>query len=293
MSTSTIVSPRPLALGVLLLAGTGCADASKPVGAGSGSLLVHNGTVTIAATLDLPPGPGPFPVMVFVPGSGVTTRADDRPAVDIALPQGIGVLRYDKRGLGESTGTFEEVTIDNSVRVLGDRASDVGAIVDHLATLPKVQANGIFLWGTSQGAWVAPLVAAQTAKVAFVIAVNGGVNPVGTVVEYERIARDASLSVGEATQRVASYNGPLGYDPQPTLAALRTPVYWIFGGLDRNTPTQLAVPRLQAIAQPGINDFTIHVYPQMTHDMVDAGTSLPPPTLYPELLQWAAPKLGR
>ena len=117
--------------------------------------------------------------MVFVPGSGRTTRESDKPAVDIALPQGIAVFRYDKRGLGQSTGTFEEVSTENSTRVLADRARDVLAIVEYLSAHPRIRANQIFLWGTSQGAWVAPLVAAQTTKVAFLICVMGGGSPGG------------------------------------------------------------------------------------------------------------------
>src|SRR5262245_19296419 len=164
---------RPVA--VFLLACTcssSCDDAESPEN--PGTIFVRNGSVTLAGTLDLPSTPGRHPVMVFVTGSGRTTREADRPAVDIALPQGIAVFRYDKRGLGESTGTFEEVSTENSVRVLNDRASDVRAIVEYLAAHPRIRPDQIFLWGTSQGAWVAPLTAAMTSRVAFVINVNGG-----------------------------------------------------------------------------------------------------------------------
>jgi pimeloyl-ACP methyl ester carboxylesterase len=227
--------------------------------------------------------------MIFVPGSGRTTRESDRAAVDVALPNVVAVFTYDKRGLGQSTGTFEEVTTENSERVLTTRASDVRAIVEQMATDPRIRANKIFLWGTSQGAWVAPLVAAQTTKVAFIICVAGGGSPVGTVIEYERQGRDASVSIETLTQRLSTFGGPFGYDPQSTISSLRIPALWIYGGLDRNTPTFLDIPRLEAIRASQSSDFTIAMYPRMNHDMIDVDIGGPPPALFPEMIAWAGP----
>jgi len=268
-----------------------CSDSAGPPA--EESIRIPNGDVVLAGEFDRPASPGPHAVMVFVPGSGRGTREDDRAAAELVVPQGIALFRYDKRGLGESTGTFEEVTVENSVRVLGQRASDVRAIVEHLATRADVRANQIFLWGTSQGAWVAPLAASLTNRVAFVINVMGGGSPVGTVIEFERLGRDASRTVQEMLQGVASYAGPFGYDPQPTLEALGVPVLWIFGGLDRNTPSALDAPRLETIRQSRGKDFTIKVYPNMTHDMREATTGSHPATLFPDVFAWAAPRLGR
>jgi pimeloyl-ACP methyl ester carboxylesterase len=228
--------------------------------------------------------------MVFIPGSGQTTRESDKPAADLALPQGIAVFRYDKRGLGQSTGTFEEVSTANSERVLADRASDVRAIVDYLATNPRIRSDQIFLWGTSQGAWVAPLVAAQTSKLAFIICVMGGGSPVGTVIEYGRLGRDNSLSIDEITRRASTFAGPFGYDPASTIAGLRLPALWLYGGQDRSTPTQLDMPRLRQLNK---SNFTLKLFPRMNHDMLDIDTNAIPATFLPEVLGWAGPLLGR
>ncbi|MEW5916082.1 MAG: alpha/beta fold hydrolase [Gemmatimonadota bacterium] len=240
----------------------------------------------MAGLLDLPNVSGRVPVMVFVPGSGTSTKEADREAVDIAVPQGIAVFRYDKRGLGQSTGTFVEVTTANSAQVLADRASDVSAIVNYLATHARVNPSRIFLWGTSQGAWVAPLVAAQNNRVAFIINVSGGGSPVGTVIEYERQGRDASLSIAEITSRAAAYTGPFGYDPIETLRSLTIPVLWIYGGQDRNTPSTLDIARLQQLNK---QNFTTRLYPRMNHDMRDVDTNTYPAMLFPEMLAWATP----
>lgn len=287
---------RHILFGAFMAAGVGvivvaCGNSTGPQD--NRTVLVRNGDVTIAGTLDLPTTPGPYPVMVFIPGSGRTTRESDRAAVDLALPNGVAVFTYDKRGLGQSTGTFEEVTTENSVRVLATRASDVRAIVEHLATDSRIRANKIFLWGTSQGAWVAPLVAAQTNKVAFIICVAGGGSPVGTVIEYERQARDASLTIETLTERLRTYTGPFGYDPLATISSLKVPALWIYGGLDRNTPTFLDIPRLEAIKTGQSSDFTITMYPRMNHDMVDIDVGGPPPALFPAMIGWAGPLIAR
>ena len=73
--------------------------------------------VRLAGTLTLPPGDGPFPAVVLVAGSGPNTR--DEPIfgrqiflvlADHLTRQGIAVLRYDKRGTGESTGNYAKAT---------------------------------------------------------------------------------------------------------------------------------------------------------------------------------------
>lgn len=258
----------------------------------TGDVFIRNGDVTIAGTLDTPSTPGPWPVMIFVPGSGTSTRADDREALDIALPRGVAVFRYDKRGLGQSTGTFEEVSAANSDRVLGLRASDVSAIVDYLAGRPDIRASQIFLWGASQGGWVAPLVAAANTKVAFIICVSGGGSPVGTSDYYDELTDDPAVTVEAATAQLDGFAGPFGYDPRPTLAALRTPALFVFGGLDRSNPSLFDKREIEAIQTAHPVDFTVHFYPRMDHDLVDADTGTFPADLFPNLFVWAQSKLG-
>jgi hypothetical protein len=69
--------------------------------------------VTLAGTLTLPPDGRPEQVVVLVSGSGPQNRNEELPGMnhrpflvlsDYLTRQGIGVLRYDDRGVGESTG---------------------------------------------------------------------------------------------------------------------------------------------------------------------------------------------
>ena len=261
-----------------------------------GPITIRNGDVTLAAILDVPTTPGPHPVMVFVPGSGRGTKESDQAAVDLALPRGIAVVRYDKRGLGQSTGTFEEITVGgaNSERVLDVRASDVRAIVEYLATRSDIRADRIFLWGTSQGAWVAPLVATRTSKVAFVINVSGGGSPVGTSDYYDGLAAaEPTASIEDLTARLDAFAGPFGYDPRPTLAAVNVPILWLFGGLDRSNPSLYDIAQVERIKQLNGKDFTVELFPRMNHEMIDVDTNQIPADLMPKVATFVAARFGQ
>jgi hypothetical protein len=75
------------------------------------TITFRNGEVTLAGVLDLPAGNGPFPAIVTVHGSPPLTRNDryNLYISDFFLQHGFAVLRYDKRGAGESTGTYPDI----------------------------------------------------------------------------------------------------------------------------------------------------------------------------------------
>ncbi|NUO79985.1 alpha/beta fold hydrolase [candidate division KSB1 bacterium] len=260
---------------------------------GAGDFAIKNGEVTIAGTLDLPSTPGPYPVMIFIPGSGQETREADRPVRDILLPRGVALFRYDKRGLGQSTGAYQNVNLQNSTQLIPERASDVLAIVNFLATHQDINPKQIFLWGTSQGAWVAPLVANQTDKVAFIICVNGGGSSVGVEIYYDDLADNASLSIEQLTAMLANYTGAHGYDPTAALQALNVPALWVYGGMDRSNPTFYDITQLEKIKQERNKDFTVLLFPNMNHDLIDVTTSQFDPQFFPQIFAWGQSKLGR
>ncbi len=117
---------------------------------------IPSGEITLAAEIDLPPGPGPHPLLIMIHGSGPGTRQDFAAVVDTYRSIGIGILRYDKRGSGESTGRFRDVAAANSIEVFDLLASDVLALVEYLATQPSVDADRIGLIGVSQAGWIMP-----------------------------------------------------------------------------------------------------------------------------------------
>ncbi len=260
---------------------------------GAGDFSIKNGDVTITGTLDLPSTAGPYPVMIFIPGSGRETREADRPAQNIVLPQGIALFRYDKRGLGQSSGAYQNVNLQNSAQLIPERASDVLAIVNFLATHQDINPKQIFLWGTSQGGWVAPLVANQSDKVAFIICVNGGGSSVGVEIYYDDLADNASLSIAQLTAMLANYTGAPGYDPATALQALKVPALWLYGGMDRSNPTFYDIAQLEKIKQERNKDITILLFPNTNHDLLDVTTGQFDPELFPKIFAWGQSKLGR
>ncbi len=129
--------------------------------------------VSLAGTLTLPNTAGPYPVVVLISGSGPQNRDEEllghKPFLVLAdhlTRQGIAVLRYDDRGVAESTGNFATATS-------ADFATDVEAAVSYLKTRKDIDAKKIGLMGHSEGGLIAPMVAAHSKDVAFIVLLAG------------------------------------------------------------------------------------------------------------------------
>lgn len=134
------------------------------------NFAAHN---QLAGTLSLPTGEGPFPAVVLVSGTGHNTRDEDvwghkvfLVLADALNRNGFAVLRYDKRGVGGSSGDYDAATT-------ADFASDAGAAVAWLKTQAEIEASRIGVLGHSEGGIIAPAVAAADKSVAFVIMIAG------------------------------------------------------------------------------------------------------------------------
>jgi pimeloyl-ACP methyl ester carboxylesterase len=127
--------------------------------------------VTLAGTLTTPEGDGPFPGAVLVSGSGPQDRDETlmghRPFLvlsDHLTRNGIAVLRYDDRGVAESSGDFSSATSK-------DFAGDALAATRFLAARPDVGPVGIV--GHSEGGLIGPMAASASDDVAFVVMLAG------------------------------------------------------------------------------------------------------------------------
>ena len=105
----------------------------------------ENAAARLAFSLDVPPGNGPFPAIVLGHGSGKVTRDQLRWAADRFVAMGFAVLRFDKRGVGESTGTYVFVGYRDSEEVFPVLASDIAAGVRFLRTRPEIDGKRIGL----------------------------------------------------------------------------------------------------------------------------------------------------
>ena len=118
--------------------------------------------VRLAGTLSLPFTNGPVPAVVLCSGFGPQDRDADlfghKLFVALArhlVQHGIAVLRVDDRGVGKSTGNFNEATS-------ADFARDALAAIDYLKTRKEIVREQIGLLGHGEGGLVAPMAAEQS-----------------------------------------------------------------------------------------------------------------------------------
>ena len=129
--------------------------------------------VKLAGTFTWPRTLGPFPAVLLITGSGPQDRNEallgHRPFLvlsDHLTRHGIAVLRVDDRGVGGSTGSTMNSTTE-------DFAGDVLAGIEYLKSRKEVNVAQIGLIGHSEGGLIAPMVAANSSDVAFIVMMAG------------------------------------------------------------------------------------------------------------------------
>ncbi len=125
------------------------------------------GRDTLNGLLALPES-GVSPVLIYVPGRGYTDLYESG-GIDLAgrlARKGVGVLLFDARGTGGSSGDRKSVTDQ-------ERHEEVVAALDHLLGREDIDTDKIGLLSSSAGGWVAPGVVAERSEVAFLITQAG------------------------------------------------------------------------------------------------------------------------
>ena len=130
--------------------------------------------ISLAGTFTLPEAFNQnTPVVILISGSGPQDRDETymghKPFLvlaDYLTRKGIAVLRYDDRGVGESTGNFEKATT-------ADFSNDVLKIIEFLKNRTDIDTHNIGLIGHSEGAIIAPKVANNSKNVSFIVMLAG------------------------------------------------------------------------------------------------------------------------
>ena len=129
--------------------------------------------IKIGGTLTLPRGGGKYPAVLLITGSGGQDRnetiAGHRPFLVLAdhlTRNGIAVLRVDDRGIGGTEIGALTATSENF-------AEDVLAGVNFLKQRKELDPKMIGLIGHSEGGMIAPMVAARSNDVAFIVLLAG------------------------------------------------------------------------------------------------------------------------
>lgn len=235
----------------------------------------RSGAAVLCGTLTLPPGPGPHAAVAFVHGSGPTTRAYLPDLQALLVRRGVAVLAYDKRGIGQSERTYPgESPTPGAIDVL---ARDAAAAARFLAGQPEIDPARVGLAGHSQAGWIMPLAASREPAIRFLVVFSG---PAVTADEndlYQDLTgqgeRSQQLSDEEIDAQVLR-RGRGGVDPVPWIQKLRIPALWLYGGLDKHIPARLSVRRLEPLVREPGRDFSIDVFPNANHALVETQTGL-------------------
>lgn len=166
-----------------------------------------NAGIILAGTLTKPKGAGPFSAVILIAGMGGTDRNGMMYGhklywviADYLTQQGIAVLRFDKRGIGKSSGEFGMHVTSR------DLAEDVRAGIDYLKTRSDIDKNRIGLVGHSEGGYIASLLATQSADIHFVVLMAGAItsNPeiVAAQMAVQLKADGASQALIDITHKV-------------------------------------------------------------------------------------------
>ncbi len=267
----------------------GAPDYDAPPGAPyrAEQVTIAAGDHTLAATFTRPrEGAGPFPVVVTISGSGPQDRDEFIPVANGYRPfrqladtlgrHGIAVLRFDDRGTGASTG-------DHGSATSADFADDVRSVLRWLRGRPDVASERIVLLGHSEGAMIAPMVAATDHRVGGLILMAGPAQVGRDIILYQQrfaIDRDTALRTDAARDAAArdaraAYDSIAAtrpwwsffatYDPLPTARQVAAPVLILHGETDRQVTAEQAEVLGAAIRSGGNRDVTVRVFPGLNH----------------------------
>ena len=171
----------------------------------------REGTI-LPASIFLPIAGQEHPGVVMVCGTGQHTRDEYYGWADLLARSGIAVLTYDKRNVTD----FPKLNIRERVTDIGrmeDLVSDAKAAVARLRSVEVGKVGRVGIIGFSQGAVVAPMVAASDTTIAFVVAISGNATTDKEFIINQELNRlrevDADPSTLAEAERI--WNALFGY----------------------------------------------------------------------------------
>lgn len=264
-------------------------DYSAPAGAPYTAMDVRIPTAagdTLAGTLTLPGEPrGRAAAVITISGSGAQDRDEVLPGIagyrpfrqiaDTLGRRGVAVLRLDDRGFGASTGTFAAATS-------ADFAADVRTAVAWLRARPEIDPARIFLLGHSEGAMIAPMVAADDQRLAGIVLLAGpswtgrrtldyqiryGVEGDSTIAPAARAATIATrlAALDSLTARQPWLHYFADHDPLAVAGRVRVPALLVQGATDRQVPAEQAEELAAALRKGGERDVTVRILADRNH----------------------------
>jgi len=281
---------------------------------GDESVTIPSIGFSLAATVNKPASKDRLPAVILIGGSGPVDRDETVAGIPVfghiardLVAAGFFVVRYDKRGVGQSGGRAESATI-------ADYAEDARQVLLWLEKRQDVDKERIAIVGHSEGALAGMLAAGRERdKVAALVLIAAPATsgaevvleqqkymlskmPIDDAQRAERIALQEKINTAvikgtgwsdlpEAARRVADtpwFYSFLTFDPAKAISETRQPVLIVQGELDRQVPAhhadklaELARGRrgtkaaVEVIKVPGINHLLV---PAKSGDVSEYGS---------------------
>ncbi|MEM7575519.1 MAG: alpha/beta fold hydrolase [Bacteroidota bacterium] len=225
--------------------------------------------------------PQPQAAVVIVHGSGQTARMTG--FAELLASNGITVLTYDKRGVGESGGVYagpevgtNNIDSANLYLLAQDASAAVNSLQQRDGNLP------IGLVGFSQAGWIIPIAAHGNPSVEFMVLFSC---PLITTLEQLRFQfyTDGRADFWEKHTESEALehlrNDPDRYqfidtDPKLTLSALSIPGLWLFGGQDIQIPAGLCIDYLNTLKGSG-KPFEYALFSSLGHNTAFTDNEMP------------------
>ena len=272
------------------------------------------------------------PAVVLVPGSGLVDRDETVAGIPIfqqlagsLAAQGYLVVRFDKRGVGQSGGRDERATLE-------DFAGDVNSVVTWLRKRKDVDKQHVAVVGHSEGGAVAMIAGAREKDIAALVLIAApGSKGSDLILEQQRHAlevmktsdaeRKAKVDLQQKIQLAVMtgvgwegvpqdlrrqadtpwFKSLLLFDPSYWMPRVRQPILVLQGDLDKQVPANHADtlgelarrrkknPPVQVVHLPGVNHLLVRA---VTGEVTEYG-ELKEKTIVPEVAATIAEFLRR
>lgn len=235
--------------------------------------------ITLAGSILTPKNP--FAAVVIVHGSDPVKR--EMEFAKRLAKEGIAVLTYDKRGVGESGGVYVGPSVGtNNIDTtnLNLLSEDANAAVTIFRTYLKDKKKPIGLVGFSQAGWIIPIAASKNPQIEFMVLFSC---PTITTLEQLRFQFYTNGNNNfwenhtEAEAREHIKNDPDRYqftatDPKNSLNTLSIPGLWLFGEKDIQIPIKLCIEQLNTFKAQG-KPFEYTLFPTLGHNTSSADST--------------------
>lgn len=219
-----------------------------------------------------------FAAVVIVHGSDPVKR--ELEFAKRLAQEGIVVLTYDKRGVGESGGVYVGPSVGtNNIDTanLHLLADDANAAVTLLRTYLKDKKIQIGLVGFSQAGWIIPIAANKNPQIDFMVLFSGPTITTLEQLRFQFYTNGNNNFWDNHTYEDAlehTKNDPDKYqfqatDPKASLNALSIPGLWLYGEKDIQIPVRLCMEQLNILKAEG-KPFEYTLFPELGHNTSSA-----------------------